>query len=125
LDPCPDPDLLIRGSDPDSYQNVTDPQNCFFLISFAFFMIGSGSVQIIAVLEHRYKDDLSSTVQEGKEVLAAGPEGGEARGEPPAGGGPAPGPAARLQEGARQKQSPGSGLHFRQLALCRQGKEFE
>ncbi len=28
-----DPDLLVRGADPDPYQNVTDPQlSCFFKI---------------------------------------------------------------------------------------------
>ncbi len=28
-DPEQDPDPLVRGMDPDPYQNVTDPQHCF------------------------------------------------------------------------------------------------
>jgi hypothetical protein len=29
VDPEPDSDSLVKGTDPDPHQNVTDPQQCF------------------------------------------------------------------------------------------------
>jgi hypothetical protein len=44
-----DPDPLVRGTDPDPYQNVTDPKHCF----------GTGIFVVDQMVINKYKKDES------------------------------------------------------------------